>query len=87
MNNTKTTIESWSLTPAAQRRLGKRASAFVTESGYLSHRNRDILVADYQTPTGVERTLTRLYGRSTTVDRGELAYWHVPSSDFKREDV
>jgi hypothetical protein len=38
-----------------------------------------------RTPESVARTLTRVYGRPWTVDRGEVAYWEIPSEDVEVE--
>lgn len=68
------------LTTAARTRLGIRASTYVEEHGTHSTRGRPMVPAVSVAP-GVERTLDRVYGTATTRDRGEVAYWDVPSSD------
>lgn len=50
-------------------------------SGKRYEEPRNYLIADVSgIPALVERTLTRLFGRPDTIDRGEVAYWVVPAS-------
>lgn len=66
------------LNDAVRRRLGKLASAYVEEYAILSRGGTVYLVADrYETPRGVERTLTRVYGRARVPGDGETAYWEI----------
>lgn len=65
------------LTDLERKKLGGRASAYVEEHGFSFGRGV-LLVADrYETPRGVRRTLTRVYGPPSTRSRGEVAYWDV----------
>jgi hypothetical protein len=76
---------STKISSRAARRLGTRATAYVEEHA-LPPCGRGRLVPDTErTPNGVARTLTRVYGRPWTVDRGEVAYWEIPSEDVEVE--
>jgi len=71
------------LSERGERRVGKRAAKYVREHS-ITARDGALLVADmHEIPDGVARTLTRLYGRPTTIDRGEVAYWAIYGSDIK----
>jgi hypothetical protein len=73
------------LTAAARRRLGARASEYVDEHCIRTRGGGALLVADrVETPQGVYRTLSRLYGRPATIDRGEVAYWEIGGSHVER---
>ncbi len=37
----------------------------------------------YETPAGVERTLTRVYGRARVPGAGETAYWEIDLRDAR----
>lgn len=69
------------LTTAARTRLGTRAATYVEMHGTHSTRGRPMVPSTDAATPGVERTLDRVYGRATTRDRGEVAYWDVPASD------
>jgi len=59
-------------------RAGKRAAAYIEEHACATTGGKVLAIPDLaETPAGVRRTLTRLLGRPTTVDRGETAYWFV----------
>lgn len=77
------------ITDSALRRMGVRAAHYVSGHSVSTVGRNAILVAEtYGMPEGVERTLTRLYGRANTIDRGEVAYWVIDGSDveYRQED-
>lgn len=64
--------------------LGKRATEYVSANAIVSAKNRDALVPERDsTPEGIARTLTRVYGRPETIDRGEVRYWLVPRTEVQ----
>lgn len=68
---------------AALRRMGKRAAAHVTDCATRARYSNAILVPDARQSDAVTRTLTRLYGRPQTLDRGEIAYWTIGGRDVE----
>lgn len=73
------------LNEKARRRLGKRASAYVEQHAILARDRTFYLVANrYETPSGVARTLTRVYGRARV--HGETAYWVIDRLDATSKD-
>ena len=71
-----------SLTDSAKARLGVRAAAFVEQRASQWHVDQPALCPDGRQTQGVERTLRRIYGASSTIDRGETAYWQIPPTDL-----
>lgn len=61
-------------------RINQQTKTYIAENSFPST-GEDRLVADvYGIPARVEKTLTRLFGRPETKDRGEVAYWTVPAA-------
>lgn len=58
-------------------KIGKRAYEYVKTHALRTRDGSTIVALRYETPRGIERTLTRLFGRPTTRDRGEVAYWDI----------
>jgi hypothetical protein len=59
-------------------KLGKHAGAYVAARGYRWIEDGPVMVPDdEQTPRGVARTLTRVYGAPTSADRCEVAFWAI----------
>jgi hypothetical protein len=73
------------ITRTAARRLGTRATAYVEEHALPPCWRGRLVPETERTPESVARTLTRVYGRPSTVDRGEVAYWEIPSTDVEAE--
>jgi hypothetical protein len=73
------------ITRTAARRLGTRATAYVEEHALPPCWRGRLVPETERTPESVARTLTRVYGRPFTVDRGEVAYWEIPSTDVEAE--
>jgi hypothetical protein len=73
------------ITRTAARRLGTRATAYVEEHALPPCWRGRLVPETERTPESVARTLTRVYGRPWTVDRGEVAYWEIPSEDVEVE--
>ena len=63
-----------------RRLLGVRASAYVEEHYYRTPGGSCLVPDMPRTPDGIVRALTRVFGRPTTRERGELAYWDVTSA-------
>lgn len=67
------------------RRMGVRAAAYVEAHHIVPIGGGVILVANrYETPRGVARTLTRLYGRPATIGGGEVGYWRIDAASPRR---
>lgn len=64
---------TWRLT---QQRLAL-TSAYVREHVTWSSGGRPLVPDLRDTPYAVAGTLSRLYGGSSTLDRGEVAYWRI----------
>jgi hypothetical protein len=65
-------------------KMGKRAAAYVADHTVYAPRASAVLVADCEKcPAGVSATLTRLFGRPRTIDRGEIAYWTIEGDDIE----
>lgn len=72
------------LSDTGARRMGTRAAKYVRDCGFTSLDGASLLVADvYETPAGVRRTLTRLYGRPTPRSP-EVEYWEIRGADIQR---
>lgn len=75
-----------SLSSRGQRRVGVRAADYIAERAVTSVGGSVLLVPDEsETPPGVATTLTRIYGRPRTHDRGEVAYWTIDGRDIERD--
>lgn len=80
------------LTDRARCKLGLRASAWVDAHAHPAvdvmggQGGQALMVADGEgILSGVEKTLSRLFGPPQTIDRGEVAYWWI-GGDHLRDD-
>lgn len=61
--------------------VAKWVQGSLSGSGKRYEEPKSYLVPDVAgIPQLVERTLTRLFGRPDTIDRGEVAYWVIPAA-------